>query len=245
LCHLPFNINSEYEDRRGKYEISLHEIETFCEKFKGVGDSGKGLHRLTGGEFTALPIEKIENIIETLHQYNRKVWIMSNGYNIMEINPEILKDVSKITLDNHGINAEALKKCREYLQKIKKGKFFPHIKSTKRHYNLEADRETAIEDKGCHRWMRAPTYFKGVFYPCCSLPCLDMFDKSTLIKDSMIDAGWTLDNSDIVETMKEWKTTIPSYVIDQCLNSCWEPQPDKKKRNRYLITLKPNDVIMK
>lgn len=247
FCHIPFNKNSEYLDRHKPYEISLSDIKVFCEKFKGIGEGGEGMHRLTGGEFTAIPVKKIEEIIELFHSHNRRVWLMTNGFNVMGIRKSVLEKISKITLDDHGINTDLIMKVNKYLRinfkKFRKKRV--NIKHTKSHYDLHSDRRIAIKGIKCHRWLRAPVLFKGVFYPCCTLPCLEMFDKNEFIREALISVGWELDCSNLISNIKNWRETLPDYVNNQCKYKCWEPQLRHKKRVRYPITLKERDRIEK
>ena len=41
--------------------------------------------------------------------------------------------------------------------------------------------------------------------------------------DSLYNAGWCIDNNDLVDTMKNHEHTIPQIVVDECLNNCWNP----------------------
>ena len=63
------------------------------------------------------------------------------------------------------------------------------------------------------------------------------------ITNELEKAGWTLDNNNILETIKNWKNTLPKFVIDECLNNCWKPYMNKALSKK--ITLKKNDKVWK
>ena len=69
-------------------------------------------------------------------------------------------------------------------------------------------------------------------------------NNNTEIKDELFKAGWTIHNPKLVNTLRNWRETIPDYVIDQCENNCWRPHLDVGQGTTR-ITLKKNDVIKK
>ena len=51
-------------------------------------------------------------------------------------------------------------------------------------------------------------------------------ENTTRVRDELEQAGWTIQNEDIINTLKNWKITVPQYVLNQCLNHCWAPNHD-------------------
>ena len=149
--------------------------------------------------------------------------------------------IDKITLDDHGINHKHVLDCLKYLKDYYNGEV-QHLKVMV-HYDLEQAKTNKQKGRKCKFWLVSPTMYKRVIYPCCTFPNIECFDKHTKISDVLRKAGWILDNPYIIETLLNWKETIPEYVTEQCYNNCWRPFTSSGKA--YKITLKSNDVIKK
>jgi len=241
LCHIPINRNHENIWRRGKYEISIEDLTAFCERFKGIGESSQ--HIILGGETTMMPVDKVEGIIGVLDNYNRKIVMQTTGYNLMGIDKKSLNKISEIRLADHSINSDHIKNCRGYLGSFYKGKLV--VKYIKIHYDLDvAMGHIKNVGKVCNRWMRSLTLWGSVLYPCCPLPLLMMKNNDKRMQEELTLAGWSVHSNEFMETVKNWRNTIPPYIIEQCKNVCWFPH-FRVGQGATKITLKKYDVIKK
>ena len=238
MFNLSMNPNSPYPDRQRKWEIPIGDVELFCDRFRGIGESNN--HRLTGGEPTALPAEKFEEIVEIFTSNDRRVTLITNGYDLMGISKGCLNKIGTIFLNDHGINHDHIESCIRYLKPFYKGAIKREVNTY--HYNLwEAMKHPVNKNKKCGMWMRLPTLLQGVIYPCCNMPLIGRVDRNPRIREEFIKAGWVLTNPKVVRVLRNWRKTVPRYAVDQCLNNCWQPKP--QVGGRFDITSKPNDVI--
>jgi len=240
LNHIPIRRDSPYPTRRNKWEISLDTIRLFCERFKDHGIDN--MHRLTGAEPTCMPIKKLEAVIDTFKSYNRKLWMITNGYNLMGLSKEHINKFSGLTLDDHGINHSHIKTCKKYLDHFYNGHVQVLVQET--HWNLvEAMNHPSNKGKHCQSMMRTPAVIDSIIYPCGNLFNIEQINKDTRIRRELLDAQWTLENPKILQVLKNWRKTMPRYVLNQCLNSCW--RPNWRVGKSVKITLKTNDIISK
>jgi len=238
MFNFPIDPESPYPNRRTSWQLPVSDVETFCEKFKGIGEENN--HRLTGGEPTAIAPELFEEIVEVLHSYGRRVTIITNGFGLMDIDHATLNQISTIFLNDHGINHEHVENCVKYLKPFYKGAIGRD--SNTYHFDLwKAKDDQSNKGKKCGMWMTLPTLLRGVFYPCCNMPLIGEFDQNPDIHNSFMSAGWALNDVDIVHNLRNWRKTIPRYAVDQCMDNCWQPNPSVG--GRFDITSKPNDVI--
>jgi len=241
MCNIPINRNNKNISRREKYELSIEDLTTFCERFKGIGESSQ--HIILGGETTMMPVDKVEGIIEVLDNYNRKMVMQTTGYNIMEIDKKSLNKISEIRLADHDINHDHIMDCLEYLRPFHKGKIVR--KYIKIHYDLDvAMGHIKNVGKTCNRWMRSLTLWGSVLYPCCPLPLLMMKNNDKRMQKELTLAGWSVHSGEFTKTVKNWRNTIPPYIIEQCKNVCWFPH-FRVSQGATKITLKNYDVIKK
>lgn len=240
MCDVPLNPKNKNIFRRRKWDISIDDLVLFCERFKGIGENN--LHCITGGEITVIPVEKIEQIIDVLSSYKRIIKILTNGFNLMGISKETINKVDTIDLGDHGINHKLIDECKKHLRSFYKGSF--GVVSSEVHYDLEAARHHPINKvKQCNFMMRTLSLYGSTIYPCCAIPYVMVFNNNTLIRDELVKAGWTINNENIINTLRNWRETLPKYVIDQCKNNCWHPNYAIGGKTK--ITLKPNDIIKK
>jgi len=238
-CNIPPNPANSNVWRRKKWEVSVDDLRLFCERFKGYGE--KEYHLLGGGETTVVEIEKVKEYLDILSSYKRRISIRTNGYNLLGLGEHINK-FSLIILSDHGINADHIKRCQKELAKTFKGKAV--VESMKKHVDLDvARKEPAKKGKNCRLWIADLQLVGRILHPCCCTHPIDIWNNSTKINNELISCGWTTDNPDLIETIRNWKTTIPAYIIDQCHNNCWNPGIFNTKPEN--ITLKKNDVIAK
>jgi len=240
LSHIPIRKDSPYPTRRSKWEASTKKIRLFCECFKSHGEDD--IHRLTGAEPTCMPVKKLEAIIDVFKSYDRRLWMITNGYNLMGLSREYINKFSGLTLDDHGINHDHINACRKYLDRFYKG--YVEVIVEEKHWNLvEAMRHPSNKGKHCQAMMRTPAVVDSIIYPCGNLFNIGQINRDIRIREELLKAGWTLENPKIIQKLRNWKQTIPRYVLDQCLNSSW--RPNWKVGESVNITLKPNDVISK
>ena len=237
---IPIDPNSAFICRRKKWEIDLNDLTLFCEHFKGVGE--ESLHCLGGGEPTILTEEKFDQVIDVLSSYNRRIELFTNGYNIMGISKATINKIAKIKIDDHGINHSHIQDCIRYLKSFYKGTL--QLVRMTSHYDTEASRRhPSNRGKRCRFLIRNPILWGTTIYPCCSLPFLMIHDNNTIMKDELTKAGWTINNLEILDIMKNWRKTIPDYVKNKCLNDCYFPNANVG--GLIKITLKNIDVIKK
>jgi len=189
-----------------------------------------------------MSLDKLEEIIETFYSYGRKrISLLTNGYNIMGMEPKWLNKIEVINLDDHGINHEHIIKCYEYLKKAYKGKV--QILEVLKHWNWDEARKHPrnILIKPCKAMMRSPSPYRGVIYPCCMSMHTDGMRKDMKGINALRSVGWTFHNPNVAETLRNWRTTLPKYILEKCLADCPRPYDDICRGK--LITLKDNDVI--
>lgn len=246
---LPFNSKSGNTLQRPKWELSVGDLGMFCEQFRGIGESN--FHHIGSSEPTALPIHKLEEIIEVLESYNRKISLQTNGFGLMNMSRASINKIHTINLDNHGINSEHISDCRRHLKSFYRGR----IKSTlaKTHWELStAMKHSTNKGKRCGFWIRTLAFHgsgatgKGsppMIYPCCAIAEVMRITNNVRIRDELIKAGWSI-KGPIIEKLRAWRETIPGYVVEQCENNCWFPNINVGQ-GRTKITLKKNDIIKK
>jgi len=239
-CDIPISKDSSHPCRRKKEEISVEEATLFCERFKKVSIPEI---QWTGGEPTMLPTGKFNAVIDIFNFYGKDVGILTNGYNLLNIDKDVLKKFKSIYFDDHVINREHIDRCIEYLKGFYRGLVM--IWTTPFHYDFhETMKHDSNKGKSCSRWMTEIKVDDYVVYPCCTMPAMMILDKSTRLREELEHSGWTLRNENLIETMINYRKTLPGYVIDQCLNNCWMPNYDAG-RTRVKITLKSKDIIFK
>ena len=241
LCHEPFSKDSKIISHRETWNMPVSEAELFCERFKGHYENSE--HKLLGGETTAMPLDNLYGIIDVFVQHNRKLKILSNGFNIMGIDEDYLNKFHAIELNDHGINHDHVVDCLKYLKKVFKGKLLRRAQT--KHYNLGYALEHCFPGKPCNSIMNPPVLCQGVMYPCCIHPGLELWDNTWNLRDSLKETGWGLDNPNVAQVLANWKNSMPAYAIDRCTNHCWVSRRTKKIGPLKPITLKKNDVIKK
>jgi len=222
-------------NRGPRFDISPEEVELFCEHFKGIGE--KDEHRLVGGETTMMNLDTVRELIDVFERYNRHLSILTNGYNILGIGEEYLMKLSKVILDDHDINHDLLMKCKDKIENYQVVK----VRNKQRHFNIAQGVEASRNAKGCKSWMRSITLSERLIYPCCNIPALARYYRDDRIGKELLAAGWTIDNPDLRETVRNWRETLPPYLWWVCENKCW--QPNLLQCDSYPITMKPNDVL--
>lgn len=238
LCDIPLDKHNLLIHRRQRYVMDSDEAELFCERFVGIGEND--WHRLTGGEPTIFH-EHLEEVLEVFHNHNRKTCFISNGYNLMGMDKNVLKKVGKVVLDDHGINKMIIRECKKWLKTFYTG-IIQHDKVLY-HADLEKAKNHHKNNGSCEFWLKAPLIEKRVIYPCCPFPGIELYDNHTNITKALIQSGWTIDNPHIVYTVEHWMETLPRIIMDECHHNCWRPDVSLGGMDR--ITLKEDDVLCK
>jgi hypothetical protein len=241
LCHLPFSKDSEIISHREKWDIPVSEAKLFCERFEGHYTNS--IHKLLGGETTAMPSQRLYDIIDVFVEHDRKLKILSNGFNIFGLEKEYLNKLDSIELNDHGINHDHVVECFKYLKTFYEGELVRRTQDE--HYNLGEARKHCIPGDPCNSFMNPIVLSRGVMYPCCIHPGVELWNNNWDMSDALRKAGWGLDNPNVASVVANWKNTVPKYVIDQCSNNCWVPRRLNKGVVLKQITLKKNDVIKK
>jgi hypothetical protein len=243
-AHLPFSKNSELIYRQSPLVASVPDIEAFCERMVGVGESDP--HLLTGGEITALPVATIERYIDVLHRYGRKVGMRTNGYNVRGISPEKLRLLDRIYLNSHGINRAAIDASRYYLELHFTGTLIPE--ETLEHRNLRSvvnhKQGTVEQALACDHLLATLTLLPPVVLPCCNTWALMNSLNSDAMMKALVDAGWTVHNPALKETLQNWRTTLPrAFLQTYCADSCYKTRTDPIAS--YPIQSHPHDRVLK
>lgn len=237
MSNIPINPNNDNVFRRKVKLIDIDDVVLFCERFKGIGESDQ--HQMSGGEPTSLPSELFNQIVYTLNSYNRNINLTTNGFALLDIKQNVLNKIHTIVLDDHGINSEHIRNCESYLSTFFKGT----VRTLHNYEHFDTSEimrgRQGTNGRKCGMWLTQPSISGKIIYPCCLLNCIKFANNSHKIADELEASGWTIDNKDVVETIKNHTTTLPKYVIDQCENNCWHPGPPPKIK----ITSKPNDII--
>lgn len=241
MCHQPFSKDSSIISHREKWDMPESEARLFCERFKGHYE--ESVHKLLGGETTAMPPEKLYAIIDVFNEYGRSLKLLSNGFNIMGLSKDYLKKLDYIELNDHGINHDHVAECFKYLKTFYKGKLIRRQQSE--HYDLGKAQETCFPGAPCNSIMNPPVLCRGVIYPCCIHPGVELWSNNWGMSNSLKQAGWSLENPDVADVLKRWKQTIPDYVIESCNSRCWVSRRIKNRPPMHPITLKKNDVVRK
>lgn len=243
LCESPIQKDSPHIWRRNVWELSPAMLSIFCERMKGIGEND--LHLLTGGEPTAIPVRRLQALTDVLISWKRKIALLTNGYGLMDLPKEYVRQISHIWLDNHGTNLEVVAECRHWLSDFGY-RGVVHVKtSNKYHFNYRAGMAHPLnQGRRCRRWLTTPELSpRGILHPCCNTQWLMAHNNDTRMEDELKAAGWHVHNPDLVETLRNWRSTMPAYVNDQCLNVCW--WPNNTVGGRVKITAKPNDVLQR
>lgn len=220
LCDTKISYDSSNIHRQVVYNINPVDLIKYCTVMGNVGLSDS--HRLSGGEPTLLKNDLLATIVETLHSNGRYVELMTNGFGIFNLDKSVLHMISKITFDNHNTNISLIDECKKYLRSFFTGEI--KVINQQYHYNLiEAQSFECNKGQLCDNWLSTLTLYKKVIFPCCVTYPLMLYRNDTELYTSLYNAGWCIDNPELIDTMQHYKTTIPQIVIDECLYNCWNP----------------------
>ena len=244
-AHLPFDKNGSKIFRKKPLVSTPQALENLCEALVGVGEDDA--HVLQGGEITVLPTPLVSHLIGIVHSYGRRVGMRTNGYNLTGIPLESLNKLDFIYLNAHGNNEEAIEYSREFLQKNYDGRIIDENHYSHRDLSayLNHNEGTIEEGLSCNHLLATLTFFPPIVHPCCnSWPLMNVMN-STNMADLLIAAGWTSDNPDLIDTLANWRETLPKPFLQKfCAESCYLTA---KETNSpwYKIKSYPKDRVLK
>ena len=167
--------------------------------------------RLVGGETTRMNPKQIRKSIDLANKYNIPVSLVTNGYNVMALESHFNK-LDYIVLDNHGINQGYIREIKPVIEKQTKTIIIRRFK----HYDLEFTIKNCEKTgKTCGTYQQIPAIYKQTLYPCCS-----PFYYHPELNDAMNDAGWTIKNKNLLETISDL-SSLPQEFLDVCKTSCY------------------------
>ena len=226
LCDRPFDPRNVYRDRPRK--TSLEDFERFLVLTQDWHPEWP--LRYKGGEPTMDP-DHLNKMLSLAKEYGRYNDLLTNGFQFLKIDPFLC---DKIMLDDHGpLNRQLIDKCAEYLEEVKHPNWWRKI--TDLHYDLDGAREVVWNEfsegpRLCKNFMVSITLWEKTLYPCCVLNALEGFDNNPRIGESLREAGWTVDNDDLVKVLEGFRKTLPGEALRTCLFRCWRGGYGKTSR---------------
>lgn len=203
-------------------ETTLEELQAFLTNIKGYQKEPTFL--LTGGETTAIDHGKLEKICDLIHEMGYKTAILTNGYKLIPTNW-----IDYIVLDKHGINDVDIAKWETHLANEDRDIY--EFREKHWHMDIPYSIENNIS-KGarCTTWMTSITLWKDVVYPCCNIMAVAWWDGDIdqKLTSSLRDAGWNVYNPDLVDTIRNWRETLPSEAYRMCMIKCWRESSKTK-----------------
>ena len=151
-------------------------------------------------------------------QHGRNISLLTNAAKLENIDPDWFEFIH---LDEHILNADKIRQARERFKREGYKRY--QVWTTKEHRDLELQRKDHIT-KGllCQANMEAITLWRDTVYPCCVLPFLDGWNGNPKIRESQIEAGWSIYNPNLVETMENWRNTLLADSVYACHTQCWK-----------------------
>lgn len=243
-AHLPFSKNGDLIYRRKPIVADVTDIEALCYLMKGVGEDDP--HLLTGGEITALPIATLVDYIDVLSYHGRKIGMRTNGYNICSLAPDKLNLLDRIHLNSHGVNEEAIAAGLAYLGDHYHGRIIHE--ETLQHRDLKSivrhGEGTIQKALACNHLLATLTFLPPVVLPCCNTWALMNSLNSDAMMTSLVEAGWTVRNPELKETLRNWRQTLPREFLQTfCADSCYMTRSSPIPL--YPIEVHPRDRVLK
>lgn len=196
-------------------ETTIEELQAFLNNIEGYQPGTTFM--ITGGEPTMLPYGKLEKTCSLIHEYGYKTALLTNGYKLIP-----LDWIDYIILDKHGINDEDIAKWMKYLRQADRDIF--DVREKQWHMDIPYAMENNVtEGARCGNWINSTTLWKDVVYPCCNLMCVAWWndDIDQKLASSLREAGWHVYNPDLVETILNWRETLPGEAYRLCMTQCW------------------------
>jgi len=198
-----------------KDETTLEELQAFLTNIKGYEKEPTFL--LTGGEPTAIDHEKLEKICSLIHEMGWKTALLTNGFKLIPT-----KWIDYVVLDKHGINDEDIAKWEVHLEKENRDTY--EFREKQWHMDIPyAIKDNLTEGARCSNWVNSVTLWKDVVYPCCNLMGVAWWDGDIdqKLASDLRYAGWEAYNPDLVDTILNWRETLPGEAYRMCMVKCW------------------------
>lgn len=202
-------------------ETTLEEIIAFLQKMV-YHDPGSTV-MLTGGEPTAIDHGKLKEICDEIHDHGFKTAMLTNGFKIAPV-----EWFDYIILDKHGINDADIKKWEKHLKAhgrdIDYREKYHHMDIP---YSIEGN---ITKGARCNNWIHTLTLWRDVVYPCCNIMCVAWWadDYNKILAPALRKNGWTVDNPELANTIRNWRETLPAEVYRICTLLCWKEAPRTK-----------------
>jgi len=205
-------------------ETSLEEVGAFLKNIDGYQPGTTFM--ITGGEPTAIEHGKLKKICDLIHLHGCKTALLTNGFRLV---PTDWFDY--VLLDKHGINDEEIAKWEAHLKDANHETYEFREKSW--HFDVPyAKKDNLTEGARCGNWINSVSLWKDVVYPCCNIMCVAWWDGDIDqdLAGSLRDAGWSAYNPDLVETILNWRETLPGEAYRLCMIKCWRGATKTKWR---------------
>jgi len=196
-------------------ETTLEEIKAYLANMEGYDPDA--VFRITGGEPTAMDHGKLENIAKLVRDSGYRVSLLTNGFKLVP--PEWF---DYIVLDKHGINDEDIEKWLVHLKSENYDKY--EVRDAYWHTDIPYSMKDNIsEGARCGAWMNSLTLWKDIVYPCCALMCVAWWngDIDQKLASDLRYAGWEVYNPDLVDTIRNWRETLPGEAYRVCVTQCY------------------------
>ena len=221
------------------FTIRPSDVQLFCEQLKGIGERDE--HRLTGGEPTSIPRDVFTEVVNIFSSYGRRLSLLTNGYDILNLDAATIKKFDKIILDDHGINHEHIVKCRRVLKPL----IDVRVWHMPRHFNIKD--ALTFKHERCEQWISTITFSNGVIYPCCNIATSSRYHGFIEFTEKiLVENGWGVANSNMCDVILQWRFSIHEFIKQVCKHFCvLFCGLDQLSCESIEITRKPNDVIFK
>jgi len=196
-------------------ETTLEEIRVYLTNIEGYKPGATFM--LTGGEPTALDHGKLEKICDLVHEHGYTTALLTNGFKLIPT-----KWIDYIMLDRHGINEESIAKWEAHLKHENRETY--EFREKQWHMDIPyAMKDNLTEGARCGAWMTSITLWKDIVYPCCNLMCVAWWnnDLDQKLASDLRYAGWEVHNPDLVDTIRNWRETLPGEAYRLCMTQCW------------------------
>lgn len=192
-------------------ETSIEDIELFLIQMNNLLPGSTVM--ITGGEPTMSP--QLEQVTQLIRENGFKSAMLTNCFKFVP-----LDWFDFIILDYHGINEGEFELWREAL--TNSGRWWD-LRMKHMHQDIPYAMENNIT-KGarCLNWLTNYTLWKDIIYPCCNMMCVEWWNETDEATLALREAGWTVHNPDLVETIKNWRETLPAEVYRLCTLKCWK-----------------------
>ena len=199
------------------FDARIEDIELFLKHMTKIRPGG--VATITGGEPTMYPY--LEEVSSLIREYGFKVGMLTNGY---KLQPLELFDL--VVLDNHGINEPQIEKWKKVLEN---SNVEWEIIGKQYHQDIaHVIKDNITRGVHCDQWLGTLTLYQNVVYHCCNIMCVEWWSDTFEMSEALIDAGWTIENPNLPETVKNWRETLPSEVYRLCSIGCWKDAQDPK-----------------